>query len=43
MGWTSQHATHYKWLGKGIDRKYVVDRKAECDAYFEEGLNRRTF
>lgn len=43
MGWTSQHATHYKWLGKGIDRKYVVDRKAECDAYFEEGLNRGHF
>ena len=32
MGWTSYHATHYK-NGK-------VDRKAECDAYFTEGLNR---
>ena len=31
MGWTSYHATHYK-NGK-------VDRKAECDAYFTEGLN----
>lgn len=28
MGWTWQHATHYK-NGK-------VDRKAECDAYFNE-------
>ena len=40
MGWTSYHATHYKWVGKGIKRSYVVDRKAECDAYFMEGLNR---
>lgn len=32
MGWTSYHATHYK-NGR-------VDRKAECDAYFMEGLNR---
>lgn len=32
MGWTSQHATHYK--------KGKIDRKAECDAYFLEGLNR---
>lgn len=32
MGWTSYRATHYK-NGK-------VDRKAECDAYFMEGLNR---
>ena len=31
MGCTSYHATHYK-NGK-------VDRKAECDAYFTEGLN----
>lgn len=31
MGWTGQHATHYK--------KGTVDRKAECDAYFMEGLN----
>lgn len=35
MGWTSYHATHYK-NGK-------VDRKAECDAYFMEGLNRGHF
>lgn len=40
MGWTSYRATHYKWVGKGIKRSYVVDRKAECDAYFMEGLNR---
>ena len=32
MGWTSYHATHYK-NGK-------IDRKAECDAYFLEGMNR---
>ena len=32
MGWTSYHATHY-------DRKGNIDRKAECDGYFEEGLN----
>lgn len=32
MGWTSYHATHYK-NGR-------IDRKAECDAYFMEGLNR---
>ena len=31
MGWTSYHATHYK-NGK-------IDRKAECDAYFLDGLN----
>lgn len=31
MGWTSYHASHYK-NGK-------IDRKAECDAYFKEGLN----
>lgn len=40
MGWTGIRATHYKWVGKGTNRKYVVDRKAECDAYFMEGLNR---
>lgn len=35
MGWTSYHATPtYK---KG---KVFIDRKAECDAYFMEGLNR---
>lgn len=33
MGWTSSHAVYYKPDGQ-------VDRKAECDAYFEEGLNR---
>lgn len=33
MGWTSYHATHYKKNG-------TIDRKAECDAYFMEGLNR---
>lgn len=32
MGWTSYHATHYK-------KKGAIDRKAECDAYFLEGLN----
>ena len=32
MGWTSYHATHYK--------KGNIDRKAECDTYFLEGLNR---
>lgn len=32
MGWTEYRATHYK-NGK-------VDRKAECDAYFLEGLNK---
>ena len=36
MGWTSYHAEHYKYV-KG---NRVVDRKAECDAYFMEGLNR---
>lgn len=35
MGWTSYHAGHYK-NGK-------IDRKAECDAYFLEGLNRGHF
>ena len=35
MGWTSYHAEHYK-NGK-------IDRKAECDAYFLEGLNRGHF
>lgn len=33
MGWTGYHATHYKQNGS-------IDRKAECDAYFLEGLNR---
>ena len=31
MGWTSYHAKYYK------DGR--VDRKAECDAYWEKGLN----
>lgn len=31
MGWTWYHATHYK-RGK-------IDRKAECDAFFTEGLS----
>lgn len=31
MGWTSYHAEYYK--------KGTVDRKAECDAYFTQGLN----
>lgn len=35
MGWTSYHAEHYK--------KGKVDRKAECDAYFLEGLSRGYF
>ena len=35
MGWTEYHASHYK-NGK-------VDRKAECDAYFLEGLNEGFF
>lgn len=39
MGWTNYRATHYKWTGKGTRRNHVVDRKAECDAYFMEGLN----
>ena len=33
MGWTSYHATHYSKTG-------TIDRKAECDGYFMEGLNR---
>lgn len=32
MGWTGCHATHYKRNGD-------IDRKAECDGYFLEGLN----
>lgn len=36
MGWTSIHATHYRPSGS-------IDRKAECDAYFLEGLNRGYF
>lgn len=35
MGWTSTHADYYK--------KGTVDRKRECDAYWEEGLNRGHF
>ena len=33
MGWTEQRATHFTNDGQ-------VNRKAECDAYFLEGLNR---
>ena len=39
MGWTSYHATHYKWVGKGYKRTYTVDKKAECDYHWEGGLN----
>jgi hypothetical protein len=39
MGWTSYHASHYK-VKNGIR---TVDRKAECDAYFMEGLNKGHF
>ena len=39
MGWTSYRAEHYKRSGKNR----VVDRKAECDAYFMEGLNKGHF
>ena len=35
MGWTSQHADYYK--------KGTIDRKRECDAYWEEGLNKGHF
>ena len=35
MGWTSYHATHYK--------NGTVDRKAECDYYWEGGLNEGHF
>ena len=35
MGWTSYHATNYK-NGR-------IDRKAECDAYFMEGLNKGNY
>ena len=36
MGWTGYQPTHFKKGG-------IVDRKAECDAYFMEGLNRGNF
>lgn len=36
MGWTSYHANYYKKNGE-------IDRKAECDAYWQEGLNRGHF
>lgn len=36
MGWTSYHANYYKSNG-------AIDRKAECDAYFMEGANRRHY
>ena len=39
MGWTSYHANYYKNTKTGR----TVDRKAECDAYWEEGLNRGHF
>lgn len=32
MGWTTYRASYYKENGQ-------IDRKAECDAYFMEGLN----
>lgn len=35
MGWTSYHAEHYK--------KGTIDRKKECDEYWEGGLNRGHF
>ena len=35
MGWTSYRANYYK-NGK-------INKKAECDAYFMEGLNRGHF
>jgi hypothetical protein len=35
MGWTSYHASYYK--------NCKIDRKAECDAYFMEGLNSGAF
>lgn len=35
MGWTSYHADYYK--------NGTVDRKSECDSYWEEGLNRGYF
>lgn len=36
MGWTGYMPTHLKKGG-------IVDRKAECDAYFMEGPNRGNF
>lgn len=36
MGWTSYYPTHFTKRG-------AIDRKAECDAYFMEGLNRGNF
>lgn len=35
MGWTGYHAGYYK--------NGIVDRKAECDAYWEEGLDKGNF
>ena len=32
MGWTSYRAQYYK--------NGTIDRKAECDAYWQEGLNK---
>ena len=36
MGWTSYHARYYKNDG-------TIDRKAECDSYFMEGLNSENY
>lgn len=36
MGWTSYHAIHYNNRGQ-------IDRKAECDSYWEDGLNEGHF
>ena len=33
MGWTEYQASYFYKNGQ-------INRKAECDAYFEEGLNR---
>lgn len=38
MGWTSYRATHYKWIGKGTKRSYVVDRKSECDNMLNDNM-----
>lgn len=35
MGWTSYHANYYK--------NGTIDRKAECDSYWTEGLNKGNF
>ena len=38
MGWTSYRAIHYKWVGKGTKRNYVIDRKAECDNILNDNM-----